>query len=637
MTITPHHPPQSNASTIPVATSADAIGLRESLDEYPSDWSRHNPFHDGEIQLQKLAGTHRSVMSFAPKFIRPFLPEQHQEFYRAQSFLVAASRDADGNMWSTLLVASEGPNQSRCPGDFANLVDSPDPVTLHIRTQPVQGDALFGQIQVDSDLGLLGIEFASKRRNRVNGRILYSTPNDGMVLRVDQSFGNCPQYIKPRKEWWWNAEKKGTEGASPTFSSSTKPSHLSELHIKTIQGATTIFLATGYRGQGKDTRFGNDASHRGGPPGFLLVRDKHTIVLPDFAGNNFFNSLGNLVMDSRMGLTIPDFESGGMLQLSGRAQVEMDTHKAAQIYPGALRLTMFLIEQVNVVPAGTFAIRWSIPSKGESRLLEVVSIVQESVDVKSFHLAAPATVSPNDDDKTSNHKLWGFKAGQHLPIELQTKDGEILRTYSLSGSPSLSSNTYRISVKREPLGKASNHLHDYVQVGDLVQVSRPAGDFTWRASELPVAGEVGENSGAKTRTLVLLSSGVGITPILSMLYQYVAQSKDLQAPRPALWLHGARDGAHHPFREEVSKLVQHAQLRAHLPLQTHVVYSRPSPKDAGLYDSIGRIRFALLQNIVIEWKDAEYFMCGSSSMMTDMEESLLKAGVRASDIHFETF
>jgi predicted pyridoxine 5'-phosphate oxidase superfamily flavin-nucleotide-binding protein len=156
---------------------------------YPSTW-RAIPFHEGELDVQKRLGVYESVLTYGPRGIRPFLPEQHISFYQNQPFLVAAARDNRGKMWSTLLF---GPS-SKEPTAFTT---SPHPQTLMMETKPLPGDALESSLQEGTDLGILGIEFATRRRNRVNGRI---ASNDGQKIefKVDLSFGNCMFYIGVR-------------------------------------------------------------------------------------------------------------------------------------------------------------------------------------------------------------------------------------------------------------------------------------------------------------------------------------------------------------------------------------------------------------------------------------------------------
>ena len=160
---------------------------------YPPNWPL-TPFHEGELKVQKHLGVHEHVGSYAPRVVRPYMPEQHRDFFSAQPFLVVAARDSKGKMWSSLIFAASDPSTT----DF---VTSPDPKTLVMESQPLQGDALENQLFSGSDLGILGIEFATRRRNRVNGRVAM---NDGKKIhfQVDQSFGNCPQYIKSRDRSW---------------------------------------------------------------------------------------------------------------------------------------------------------------------------------------------------------------------------------------------------------------------------------------------------------------------------------------------------------------------------------------------------------------------------------------------------
>ena len=268
---------------------------------YPSNWPS-NPFHAGEVQVQqRYPGLQDQVMSYAPKFIRPFMPDQHRLFYEAQPFLVAAARDERGRLWSTLLTHPTG---------TSGFVTSPAPESLLIQTRLLKGDALSHSFIDGSDLGLLGIEFESKRRNRVNGRVnSTSEPSDKGIItlsfKVDQAFGNCPQYIKPRK--WWSLRATDRE-TSDTDAYALRPikssKHLSPSQINEIRRAETIFIASGYRGESDDPRYGNDASHRGGPAGFVRVLSKNKLILPDFSGNKHFNTIGNLVKDPSLGTSV---------------------------------------------------------------------------------------------------------------------------------------------------------------------------------------------------------------------------------------------------------------------------------------------------------------------------------------------
>jgi ferredoxin-NADP reductase/predicted pyridoxine 5'-phosphate oxidase superfamily flavin-nucleotide-binding protein len=571
---------------------------------YPLNWPT-NPFHMGEVEVQKRLGVQDHVMSYAPKVVRPYMPDQHRMFYQSQPFLVVAARDEHNRMWSSLIFASDSDQAT-------SFVTSPDPTRFSMDARVLPGDALENALLPGSDLGMLGIEFATRRRNRVNGRLV-AVSNENVAspleFKVDQSFGNCPQYIKPR-DWWTTTKetmKTKNETVEKQHPSEQRSNQLSKAQIDKIQQAETIFVATGYRGEGDDPRFGNDASHRGGAAGFIKVEGSNKLLLPDYSGNNHYNTIGNLVMDSRMGITIPLFEYGGMIQLSGKAVVDWDGAAAATKFHGANRVIEFIIDEIVELPPGSFPIQWASRDKNQLQV-QVVEKVSESQDVTSFYLSAIPGDAPS---------LPLFLPGQHLPITLSIKNSEVVaRTYSLSSSNLTSDEYYRISVKRNPFGLVSRYLHDEVHAGDVLSIQKPAGDFVYDQGS--------------DRTLVLLSAGIGITPMLPMLHKFVEQIPS--STKQAYWIHSARDAEHHPFRDEIAGLQKIAGDRLH----SHVAFTKPGNGHTG-YDSVGRIDIAMLKDFVVDLKNADVYMCGTDSFMADMGSSLEGEGVNPNHIHFENF
>jgi hypothetical protein len=539
-----------------------------------------SPFHEGEQRVQARLGVREEIEPWARRVVRPFLPEEHRAFYSELPFLVAAARDANGRPWATLLA--EGPG----------FVSSPDPRSLHVAALPAPGDALADALKDGADVGFLGIELESRRRNRVNGRVS-GVETGAFVLAVEQGFGNCPQYITERS--WRRAEPS----AQPA--DARRGSELSDSQQQLIGRADTFFIATGYReGDRESATFGMDASHRGGAPGFVQVRDARSLVFPDYAGNNHFNTIGNLLLDPRVGLLFVDFERGDQLQLSGTAEIDWDSPEVAR-FPGARRLVRIAIEEV-VELRGVLPLRWG--AGGEAiRELRVVAKERESEDVTSFVFEA-----------RDGSPLSGFVAGQYLPIELEVpgQAAPVVRTYSLSCAPDAV--RYRISVKRHPEGLASRHLHDHVEVGSFVSARAARGEF------------VLDCSGAQP--VVLVSAGVGLTPLVSMLHRLAAHSE-----RPVWFVHGARDGNHHPLRQEVEQLVE-----ARPDVRLHVAYSRPRPGDlAGRdYHSKGRVDGPLLEKLV-SGLEADFYMCGPTGFMASIQEQLEARGVPAARLHSESF
>ncbi len=538
-----------------------------------------SPFHEGERQVQQRMGVRDDIEPWARKVVRSVLSEQHRNFYAGLPFLVAAARDARGQPWATLLVGAPG---------FAH---SPEPGRLAIEAQTVAGDALNHALVDGTELGILGIELSTRRRNRVNGRVRLS---DGrrLDLAVEQAFGNCPQYIHPREWTFVDAPRH----AAPHPRRAT----LSADNVTWIEDADTMFIASGHSGEGESPSFGMDASHRGGEPGFVRVLSDTTLVFPDYAGNNHYNTIGNLTMDPRVGLLFVDFQTGGMLQLTGRATIEWDSARIAE-FPGAQRLVAIAIEEVIELPAAIL-LRWTADS-GAVRTLRLVEKTEESEEITSFTFEA-----------RDGGVLADFEPGQHLPIELRLAGRATpeRRTYSLSNGPSRG--RYRISVKRESHGLVSRALHDGLEVGDFIDAQLPAGDF------------VLENTG---RRVVLVSAGVGVTPMLSMFHALL-EARD---PRPVSFFHAARDRRHHVFADEVRSLANQGQ-----DVSVHVSFSRPGPDDRqGLdYDTAGRLD-AERVSAELPSLDAEYYLCGPVAFMAAMQDGLEALGVAGERIHSETF
>ena len=459
--------------------------------------TNESPFHSGEHEVQERLGV-QDIEQWAREVVRNYLPEQHRTFHTALPFLIVAARDPQGRPWATLLTGPEG------------FITSPAAQSLNINAKPVGGDALENAFVPGADIGILGIEFATRRRNRVNGRIS-KVDSETLVFSVDQCFGNCPQYIRER-EWRRVDEPSGKATASAALTRSQQA---------WVTSADTFFIASGYRDAGESPTYGMDASHRGGDAGFIQVKSENRLVFPDYAGNNHFNTIGNLILDSRAGMLFVDFESGSLLQLTGRATIDWDSPAVAAI-PGARRLVTFDIDAVVELPA-SLPLRWE--GMAESvRSLRVIEKVRESEDVTSFVFKA-----------RDGGPLPAFKAGQHLPIEFDVPgSGNVVsRTYSLSGAPGTPH--YRISVKRESHGLASRHLHDKVPIGTILDARIPSGDFVLPCGQCPV---------------VLVSAGVGITPMVSMLHSL----SDEDGERPVWFVHGARDGRHQPLAGEVREL-----------------------------------------------------------------------------------
>lgn len=536
-----------------------------------------SPFHRGERAVHEHLGV-CDIEDWARHVVRDHLPDEHRAFHTTQPFLVVAARDAAGRPWVTLLDGPEG------------FVTSPGKRRLEIASSPGPGDPLAPAFVPGADIGILGIELATRRRNRLNGRVGHGG-GAAIAVDVEQTFGNCPQYIRERQ--WRRIDGRPNATA-------TRGTRLTTAQRAWIDTADTLFIASGYRGEGNSPTFGMDASHRGGDRGFVQTLDDVSVRFPDYAGNNHFNTVGNLVLDPRAGLLFVDFETGSLLQITGEASIDWDSAELAR-HPGARRLITVRIEEI-VERRSAVALRWDADA-GSVRSLRLVEKTPESDDVTSFVFEA-----------RDGGPLPAFEAGQHLPIEVRLPgvSTPAARTYSLSGSPSKS--RYRISVKREPQGAVSRHLHDHVEPGSILESRRPAGSFTIGCAICPV---------------VLIGAGVGVTPLMSMLHAIAAE----EGERPAWLVHAVRDGRHHPFAEEVLTLT-----RKHRNIRAVFAYSRPLNSDirGQHYDSAGRVTAAGIAGLV-KGRHAHFFLCGPTGFMADIRSGLESTGIAGDQIHFETF
>ena len=247
--------------------------------------------------------------------------------------------------------------------------------------------------------------------------------------------------------------------------------------------------------------------------------------------------------------------------------------------------------------------------KGGFRGLKVVAKVAESSLITSFHLQA-----------VDGGALPAFRPGQFLVFKIPSATGHVLRNYSLSGSPD-DLGSYRISVKREPsagpglpAGLSSNYLHDHVKVGDVLMVDGPRGAFV-----------LDETS---PRPVVLLSGGVGLTPMVAMLHALAQRST-----QRVLFLHACENGAVHALRDEVNGLVaQRAGLSA------HYCYRQPDEDDraAGHFHAEGILTRTVMQSLLC-LDDYDFYLCGPPPFMQAMYQTLRGLGVAKDRIAYEFF
>jgi predicted pyridoxine 5'-phosphate oxidase superfamily flavin-nucleotide-binding protein len=285
--------------------------------------AKASPFHAGELAVQQRVGVSDKAEAIGRRGIRRYMPEQHRQFFAELPFMVFGGVDANGQPWATVRAATAG------------FVSSPDAQTLRIEGGVVPGDPLAGQWKPGAMIGGLGLQPQTRRRNRVNG-VVRSVQGDTLLVHVMQSFGNCAKFIQSRTPGFVERPAHAVEVTT----------QLSDADRALLANADTFFIASANLAQEAGLARGVDVSHRGGKPGFVRIDDANTLTTPDYSGNRFFNTIGNLIHDPRAGLLFIDFASGDLLHLAVRAEVVWDGPELAA-FEGAERLVRFHIDEVR--------------------------------------------------------------------------------------------------------------------------------------------------------------------------------------------------------------------------------------------------------------------------------------------------
>jgi ferredoxin-NADP reductase len=354
------------------------------------------------------------------------------------------------------------------------------------------------------------------------------------------------------------------------------------------------------------------------------VLDDRSLVTPDFVGNFFFNTLGNLAVEPRAGLAFPDFATGDLLLAACHAEVQWEGPEV-EAFAGAERLVRFHLTRIvrleGVLPfrgggpsyarelarTGTWeeAGRALAARKAQAtwRPFRVARTVDESATVRSFFL------EPADGAGLAPHR-----PGEFLPIRITPDGREVVRPYSLSDAKD--GRAYRISVKRE--GFASSWLHDFARPGSMLEALPPRGQLVWSDTGRPIA---------------LVSAGIGVAPMVAILNGLLVNDCRARVAQPILFLHGARNGREHPFAAEVRHKAAH-----HESLTVHVAYSAPDPEDSlgSTHDSVGRIDRALLARL-LPTLETDVYVCGPRAFMQSVYDALRALGMRDERIRFEVF
>jgi uncharacterized protein len=286
----------------------------------------NDAFHAGEIAVQVRAGE-RAIAERRGSMIGDRLGDGMRAFLQLGDTAAVGAMSEDGALWASLWCGAPGFLRADVPGERISV--------LARLSRPVAADPVRKAVRADAPLGMLVIDFMTRRRLRING-IVRRVDGAGFELDVHETFGNCNKYIQRRQR------TDGSDDAADT----------DVVHGRTLDDERRSFIAR------TDTAFvasrhperGIDVSHRGGQAGFVRIVNERELRIPDYPGNSMFQTLGNVEVDARAGLALIDFERGRMLSLSGRAATTFGVEDLQHPTGGTGRYWSFMIDQWLEIP-----------------------------------------------------------------------------------------------------------------------------------------------------------------------------------------------------------------------------------------------------------------------------------------------
>lgn len=300
-----------------------------------------SPFHSGEREIQTRLGVREALEQIGRRVIRDHLPQQHREFYAQLETVLVGSTDANARPWASILVGAPG------------FAQAPDAHTLQVQARRWPGDPLNGNLAIGAPVGVLGIEYTTRRRNRLTGSVA-AVDADSVRIDVAQTFGNCPRYIQTRE-----LRARGSAATAPP--AVTRLRQLDQRCTQLIRRADHFFIATHCPATADGAAAacsGADVSHRGGRPGFVRVDADCVLTFPDFAGNRFFNTLGNILRNPLAGVLFIDADAGDLLYLTCAAEIVWDSAEQ-QAFAGAERLVRLTLDE-GVLVRNALPLRWRL-------------------------------------------------------------------------------------------------------------------------------------------------------------------------------------------------------------------------------------------------------------------------------------
>ncbi|KAJ3272547.1 hypothetical protein HDV01_005499 [Terramyces sp. JEL0728] len=594
----------------------------------------HHEQHAGEIFVQQKRHVPLEISTVIPRITNDDMPMQHADFFSNLTYFGIATLDSFGRPWCTLIVGN--PN---------TMIDAVNPFQLNVGVDLAKSDPFLQCLTFNSDtkrFAGVGVDFTNRRRNKVAGVINEFNVRDcsiGMQLLTNENMGNCPKYITVR-------QLKRIERKEQVVHDQMNAGKvvLDQECRNIINQASTIFLATRHNDQ--DARNSDlGMNHRGGLKGFVrsfIEGDQSFVILPDYSGNRFYQSLGNVQSDKVAGMVFPNFHTGDVLYITGEAE-NLYNEDADAIMPRTslitrIRITGYVLIRkalgLELVGEESFSpynppLRYlcselkemgqPAPTQGSVAQLISVEKLTSQISTFTFRLSEKIKFKPGGYIILDFSTLINIKYRHMNNGNPQSLNDDKIRTWTISSSPAFDGREFvptdviSCTIKHVPTGLISSFLHhsDSIQRQVQPRYVGSGGDFSCFDQQNNIPSN-----------LVFVAGGIGITPFLSMVA--AIENAKLQNISIQFLFAGRKD--------------EFALL--------NLILNKRSVTNIKMFDSSHKHQHDQIQvfnrrisiNDIPEWKEGTHlYVCGPVAMMKDVAKWSKETGYPQGNVHKESF
>ena len=605
--------------------------------------------HTGELYVQQMREAPQEMPRYLTQMVDDSMPTQHSQFFSQLPYFPIGVLDNEGRPWATLLCS---PNVTILSNKEL-LISSQIAIDDHISTilsSGTSGSKYLNKLNSRYFSGV-GVDFSNRRRNKLSGWIKNSTfSSDNNILTVslvtDDNMGNCPKYITIRKLI------PICRQSEPGIEMKLLNNYAHNLLLK----SSTAFLATRHIAS---VDFNDDSdmgfNHRGGSPGFIRYYESDKsghLVLPDYSGNQFYQSLGNVQSDSTAGLVILDFESGDALHVTGQA-INIYNTEADAIMPSMTLITVITIDSAVLIKK---SIQFELVGKEQFspynppvKLLAVEmknKVINQSFDNKSSISASLINIYRN----CTNISTFTFRLSEQIDVTPgsyaifdlssvlvkqyqhmnqmwpQSINDDRIRTWTITKFDD-SRMELSVTIKKTINGFISSFLHSLPLQKPYIINSKP---FNIKLKGIGNGFTCFNDDGSVPEEMVWFAAGIGITPFLSF-YDKLLKSNNINYNKITLIYSCGGDEIN-----VINEIIQNNKINVIIYNSAYLTQEMTS----SLKSLTSIVPRRLKENDIFNInniKNSHVYLCGPNNYMADLKKWLQNQDVQSSNIHFESF